>query len=48
MVVIAPFIAAALSFGFTSALPRPDSSINEPAVSAPNGIPITDTSGVAS
>ncbi|EDR14817.1 uncharacterized protein LACBIDRAFT_322158 [Laccaria bicolor S238N-H82] len=48
MVFIAPFIAAALSFGFASALPRPDSSINEPAVSAPNGIPITDTSGVAS
>ncbi|KIK08669.1 hypothetical protein K443DRAFT_672202 [Laccaria amethystina LaAM-08-1] len=48
MVFIAPFIATALSFGFASALPRPDSSINEPAVSAPNGIPITDTSGVAS
>lgn len=48
MVFIVQFIAAALSFGFASALPRPDSSINEPAVSAPNGSPITDTSGVAS
>lgn len=46
MVFIAPFIAAA--FGFASALPRPDSSINEPAVSAPSGSPITDSSGVAS
>ncbi|TFK42621.1 hypothetical protein BDQ12DRAFT_719479 [Crucibulum laeve] len=49
MVFITPFIgAAALLSGFASALPRPDSAINEPAVSAPNGTPITDTAGVAS
>lgn len=47
MVYIAPFIAAAGFFSFASALPRPDSSINEPAVSAPDGTPITETAGQA-
>lgn len=45
MVLITSFIgAAALLSGCASALPRPDSSINEPAVSAPDGIPITASS----
>jgi len=45
MVLITSFIgAAALLSGCVSALPRPDSSINEPAVSAPDGIPITASS----
>jgi len=45
MVFITPFLgAAALLSSFASAAPLPDSSLNEPAVSAPNGIPITDTS----
>lgn len=45
MVFITSFIgAAALLSGCASALPRPDSAINEPAVSAPNGIPITASS----
>jgi len=49
MVYILPFLGAVtLLSSWASALPRPDSSINEPAVSAPNGIPITDTSGVSS
>ncbi|KAG5646635.1 hypothetical protein DXG03_002625 [Asterophora parasitica] len=53
MVFIAPFLGAAvLLSGFVSALPRPysqDSAIGEEvAVSAPNGIPITDTIELAS
>lgn len=45
MVFITSFIgAAALLSGCASALPRPDSAINEPAVSAPDGIPITASS----
>lgn len=45
MVFITPLLgAAALLSGFAAGLPRPDSAINEPAVSAPNGTPITDTS----
>lgn len=36
--------AAALFSSFASALPRPDSAINEPPVSAPDGTPITLTS----
>ena len=45
MVFITSFIgAAALLSGYVSALPRPDSAINEPAVSAPDGIPITASS----
>jgi len=51
MVFIVPFIgAAALLSGFASALPRPqDSAIgDEVAVSAPNGIPITDSAELAS
>ncbi|RDB21034.1 hypothetical protein Hypma_011565 [Hypsizygus marmoreus] len=46
MVFLAPFVgAAALLSGLVSALPRPqDSAVGEEvAVSAPNGIPITDT-----
>lgn len=46
MVFITPFIgAAALLSGFVSALPRPqDSAVgDEVAVSAPNGIPLTDS-----
>lgn len=41
--------AAALFAGFASALPRPDSAIgNEVAVSAPNGVILSDTSELAS
>ncbi len=45
MVFILPFIGAtALLSGFTFALPRPDSSVGEEVgVSAPNGIPLTDS-----
>ncbi|GLB34993.1 hypothetical protein LshimejAT787_0205580 [Lyophyllum shimeji] len=45
MVFITPLLgAAAVLSGFASALPRPaDSAIGEPAVSAPDGIPVTDT-----
>jgi len=49
MVFITPFLGAAvLLSGFVSALPRPDSAIGEAAVSAPNGIPLTDTMGLSS
>ncbi|KAF8902125.1 hypothetical protein CPB84DRAFT_1846534 [Gymnopilus junonius] len=45
MVFITPFVGAvALLSGLANGLPRPDSSINEPAVSAPNGTPITASS----
>jgi len=45
MVFVTSFIgAAALLSSFVSAVPRPDSAINEPPVSAPNGIPITFSS----
>jgi len=45
MVFITPFLGAvALLSGFAAALPRPDSSINEPAVSAPYGVPVTEGS----
>lgn len=43
MVFITRFLgAAALLSSFAAALPRPDSAINEPAVSAPDGTPITE------
>jgi len=43
MVFVTPFIGAvAFLSAITSALPRPDSAINEPAVSAPDGTPITE------
>lgn len=51
MVFIAPFIGAvAILSGFASALPRPaDSSIGEEVgVSAPDGIPITNTAELKS
>ena len=46
MVQITTYFVASLALlsGFVDALPRPDSSINEPAVSAPNGTPITASS----
>ncbi|KAI0093621.1 hypothetical protein BDY19DRAFT_989179 [Irpex rosettiformis] len=43
MVHVASFIGALLFAGVASALPRPDSAINEPAVAAPDGIKITLT-----
>jgi len=51
MVFVTPFISAvALFSGFVSALPRPqDSSVGEEvAVSAPNGIPLTDSAELSS
>lgn len=51
MVFIKSFVgAAALLSGFASALPRPqDSALGiEVAVSAPNGIPLTDSVELAS
>ncbi|KAK7693599.1 hypothetical protein QCA50_003168 [Cerrena zonata] len=50
MVFIAPFIGAvALFAGYASALPRPDSAVGqEVAVSAPNGIVLSDTVELAS
>ncbi|CAL1704838.1 unnamed protein product [Somion occarium] len=50
MVFIAPFIGAvALFAGYASALPRPDSAVGqEVAVSAPNGIVLSDTAELAS
>ncbi|KAI0798073.1 hypothetical protein C8Q75DRAFT_801965 [Abortiporus biennis] len=43
------FGAATLFAGFAAALPRPDSAIGgEVAVSAPNGIPLSDTAELAS
>ncbi|KAF8959046.1 hypothetical protein BDZ97DRAFT_1923192 [Flammula alnicola] len=49
MVHFTPYLVASLGLlsGVANALPRPDSSINEPAVSAPNGTPITDTAGAS-
>jgi plastocyanin len=44
--IFAPLLAATLLFSGVLAVPTPDSSINEPAVSAPNGIPITEGSAV--
>jgi len=44
--IFAPLLAASLLFSGVLAAPTPDSSINEPAVSAPNGIPITEGSAV--
>ena len=42
MVFITRFIGAtALLSGLAAALPRPDSSINEPGVTSPDGTPIT-------
>ena len=50
MVFIAPFIGAvALFAGYASALTRPDSAVGqEVAVSAPNGIVLSDTVELAS
>lgn len=49
MVFITSFIGAALFAGVASALPRPDSAIgSEVAVSAPNGIILSDTAALAS
>jgi len=44
--ILAPLFGAALLFSGVMAAPRPDSSINEPAVSSPNGIPITEGAAV--
>ncbi|KAI0082707.1 hypothetical protein K474DRAFT_1702698 [Panus rudis PR-1116 ss-1] len=50
MVFIAPFVGAvALFAGLANALPRPDSAIGqEVAVSAPNGVVLSDTAALAS
>ena len=50
MVFFKPVLgAAALLSGFASALPRPDSAIGpEVAVSAPDGIILSDTAALAS
>ncbi|KAI0695912.1 hypothetical protein BC835DRAFT_1406086 [Cytidiella melzeri] len=49
MVYVASFLSAALFAGVASALPRPDSAIGpEVAVSAPNGIILSDTAALAS
>lgn len=47
---IAPFIgAAAFLSGYASAAPRPDSAVGqEVAVSAPNGVILSDTAALAS
>ena len=49
MIFILPFVgAAALFSGWASAMPRPDSAIGqEVAVSAPNGIVMSDTAELA-
>lgn len=49
MVYFAPLIgAAALFSGFVSAAPTPDSAIgDEVAVSAPNGVILSDTAALA-
>jgi plastocyanin len=49
MVHVASFLGAVLFAGVASALPRPDSAIgSEVAVSAPNGIILSDTAALAS
>lgn len=50
MVYLASFLGAATIFaGFASALPRPDSAEgSEVAVSAPNGIILSDTAELSS
>ena len=48
MVLITRLLGSASLFIVALALPRPDSAINEPAVAAPNGVPITLTETVTS
>ncbi|KAI0341708.1 hypothetical protein BDW22DRAFT_265127 [Trametopsis cervina] len=49
MVHVASFLGAVLFAGVASALPRPDSALGqEVAVSAPNGVVLSDTSALAS
>lgn len=48
MVHVASFLGALLFAGVATALPRPDSSINEPAVAAPDGIKVTLTGSAKS